>query len=127
MNTLNIPHLPKYKTGYSNSRTHHHITNDNYIQSLKTKSNLTNIEKLLLTIDSSPIKSVINEDLQRAIEAQLSWRGPKIPPEEQNYNGVRFCMFNEPSSEYREDFERLLNQYQEYFEKITPNKINKND
>jgi hypothetical protein len=115
MSTFNIPPSPKYKTGYSNSRTHHHITNDNYIQSLKTKSNLTNIENLLLTIDSSPIKNVINEDLQKAIQAQLSWRGPKIQPQEQNYNGVKFFMFNEPSPEYREDFERLLNQYQEYF------------
>ncbi len=126
MNTLNIPPLPKYKTGYSNSRTPRHITNHNYIQYLKTKSNLTNIENLLLTIDNSPIKSVVNEDLQRAIEAQLSWRGSKTPPEERNYNGVKFFMFNEPSEQYREDFERLLNQYQEYFEKITPNKVNEN-
>ncbi len=114
-------------TGYSNSKIPRYITENTYFDVLKQKkNNRSEIENLLLTINNSPIKEVINDDLQKAVKAQLSWRGLKIPPEEKDYNGVKFFMFNQPSPEYTEDFERLLNQYQEYFEKITPNKINKN-
>ncbi len=82
--------------------------------SFSRKNNLNDIEKLLLTINNSPIKEVINDDFQKAVNAQKSWRSPQIPRRE-NYNGIKFFLFNEPSSEYRDDFERLLNQYQEYF------------
>lgn len=98
---LKMPPNPKYSIGYSP---------------------LTERQKLLnfLNTTNLPIKSVIQEDLNRANNFNNI---NNLIPVEQNYDGVQFFMFNEPSPEYNEEFRELMYEYSKYYQPINKSNI----
>ncbi len=71
---------------------------------------------LLNTIYHSDIKNVINEDFENAILSKIENRN--ITPSYENINGVKVFIFNQPSTEFQEDFNNLLKKYKIYYNKI---------
>ncbi len=76
--------------------------NNNILLNTQIKTHIRNLKNKINSLGANSIKSVIENDLKKN-------------PIFKKKNDVQFYIFNEPSEEYREDFNILLSKYEKYY------------